>query len=181
MRVAAVLVACALAGAAWAQVEEPSGYRQDHYEAPVPDTIAGGTVVDAQEAHALWQKGDVAFIDVLPRAPKPANLPKGTIWRDKPRPSIPGAMWLPNVGYGRLADVTAAYYRRGLEKATGGDPAHPVLIFCKADCWMSWNAAKRAIEWGYSHVYWFPDGTDGWEFQDYPTEKLRPEPQSQSQ
>jgi hypothetical protein len=27
---------------------------------------------------------------------------------------------------------------------------------------MSWNAAKRALEWGYKTVIWFPDGTDAW-------------------
>ena len=27
---------------------------------------------------------------------------------------------------------------------------------------MSWNAAKRALSWGYSNVAWYPDGTDGW-------------------
>ena len=39
---------------------------------------------------------------------------------------------------------------------------------------MSWNAAKRALEYGYSDVTWFPDGTDGWALQDYPTETVLP-------
>ncbi|MEP3637036.1 MAG: PQQ-dependent catabolism-associated CXXCW motif protein, partial [Paracoccaceae bacterium] len=106
---------------------------------------------------------------------KPENLPKGTIWRDKPRSSIPGAIWLPNVGYGAIADVTADYFRTGLEKVTQGDLAHPVVFFCLEDCWMSWNAAKRAIEWGYSNVYWFPEGSDGWALWDYPLERVKPE------
>ena len=38
----------------------------------------------------------------------------------------------------------------------------PLLFYCLKDCWMSWNAAKRAIALGYRHVYWFPEGTDGW-------------------
>lgn len=153
-------------------VAEPSDYRMDHYRAPVPATLAGGTVIDAEEAHALWQAGEAAFIDVLPRPPKPENLPEDTIWRDKPRASIPGAVWLPNVGYGALADVTADYFRAGLDHATGSDPDRPVVFFCLADCWMSWNAAKRAIEWNHSQVYWFPDGTDGWAFQDFPLQEI---------
>jgi hypothetical protein len=28
---------------------------------------------------------------------------------------------------------------------------------------MSWNAAQRAISYGYSNVSWFRDGTDGWQ------------------
>lgn len=157
-------------------VEEPADYREDEYRSPVPATLAGATVVSTEKAYALWQGREVAFIDVLPRAPKPANLPAGTIWNEKPRISIEGAIWLPNTGYGKLADVTLAYFRAGLEKATEGNKGKPVLFFCLADCWMSWNAAKRALELGYSQVYWYPDGTDGWTFDGYPTAPLQPEP-----
>lgn len=173
-RLAAALALLPLAAAA--EVAEPQDYRMDEYRSPVPATLTGATVVGPEAAYALWTAGGVAFIDVLPRAPKPANLPAGTIWRDKPRRSIPGAIWLPNVGYGAIADVTDAYFRAGLEKVTGGDPGHPVLFFCLEDCWMSWNAAKRALEYGYATVYWLPEGTDGWTFFDYPTEKIEPEP-----
>jgi hypothetical protein len=27
---------------------------------------------------------------------------------------------------------------------------------------MSWNASKRAAEWGYSSVLWYRKGVDGW-------------------
>ena len=36
------------------------------------------------------------------------------------------------------------------------------MFFCKADCWMSWNAARRAVALGYGRVAWFPGGTDAW-------------------
>ena len=157
-------------------VAEPEGYRGEPYRAPVPKTLAGAVVVDAIAAHVLWQGGEVAFVDVLPRAPKPANLPAGTIWRDKLRLSIPGAVWLPNTGYERIAPETEAYLREGLTEVTGGDPDHPVLFFCLEDCWMSWNAAKRALEIGYSEVYWFPEGTDGWDFEGYPLERVQARP-----
>ncbi|WP_299402341.1 PQQ-dependent catabolism-associated CXXCW motif protein [uncultured Roseobacter sp.] len=171
---AAALIVLPLAS--WAQtVPEPADYRMDHYRNPVPATLAGATVVGPEGAHALWQEGKAGFIDVLPQPPKPANLPKGTIWRDKPRSSIPGAIWLPNVGYGAIADVTAEYFRAGLEKVTRGDASHPIVIFCLEDCWMSWNAAKRALEWGYTNVYWLPEGTDGWQLWDYPLERVTPE------
>ena len=165
-----------LAAPGLAQTPEPEGYRMEDYRSPVPETLTGGTVVGPEEAHALWEAGETAFIDVLPRAPKPENLPEGTIWRDKPRASIPDAIWLPNVGYGAIAESTESYFRQGLEAVTGGDPDHAVLFFCLDDCWMSWNAAKRALEYGYGEVYWFPEGTDGWAFFDYPTEEIEPEP-----
>ncbi|HBT00298.1 MAG TPA: rhodanese [Citreicella sp.] len=169
-----MLVLLALPGLAAAGPPEPSGYRMDAYRAPVPATLAGAKVVSPEEAHSLWQAGTAAFIDVLPRAPKPDNLPEGTIWNEPPRRSIPGALWLPNVGYGALADVTLDYFRAGLAHATAGDPARPVLIFCLEDCWMSWNAAKRALDLGYTEVLWLPEGTDSWTFYDYPTEIVTP-------
>jgi len=168
LAVVALTMSCAAAGA----VEEPAGYRMDEYRGEVPATLAGATVVDDETAHRLWQEGATAFIDVLPRPPKPANLPEGTIWREQLRQSIPGAIWLPNVGYGALHEDTHAYFRRGLDTATCGDLNRPVLFFCLTECWMSWNAAKRALEYGYTRVYWYPEGTDGWEFMDWPTETL---------
>lgn len=179
MRRVLALALALLPLAALAEVPEPVGFREDDYRAPVPATLAGATVVDAEGAHALWQAGGTAFIDVLPRPPKPEPLPEGTVWHEKPRHSIPGATWLPNVGYGRLAEVTDAWFRAELERVTGGDLSHPVLFFCLADCWMSWNAAKRALGYGYASVIWFPEGTDGWSAKDYPTEELTPEPGGQ--
>ena len=159
---------------AQAEQDEHASYRMDQYRAPVPDALDGVTVVDDDAAYALWKTGRVTFIDVMPRAPKP-KLPKGTIFRERPRESIPGALWLPNVGYGALADVTDAYFRRNLLEATGDDPNAPVLFFCLADCWMSWNAAKRAVEeYGYQIVFWYPEGTDGWDFSDYPMQVIEP-------
>lgn len=157
-------------------VEEPKDYRQDEYRAPVPATLAGATVVSTKQAHRLWESGEAAFIDVLPRPPKPKDLPEGTIWKEKPRISVKGALWLANTGYGKLADVTMDYFRKGLEKASGGDKNHSLLFFCLPDCWMSWNAARRALELGYSRVYWYPEGSEGWAAAGYPTEQLTPEP-----
>ena len=174
---AAVAALLLLSGPASAQgVPEPDGYRTEHYRAPVPETLAGARVLTAEEAHAIWAEGGAVFVDVLPGAPKPANLPEGTIWREPARLSIPGAIWLPNVGYGALAEVNHAYFRAGLEKATGGDPGRPLVFFCLMDCWMSWNAAKRALDYGYPDVMWLPDGTDGWDLADYPLEAVEAEP-----
>ncbi|MEO0820421.1 MAG: PQQ-dependent catabolism-associated CXXCW motif protein [Pseudomonadota bacterium] len=155
-----------------AAIPEPDDYRMDAYLAPVPDSLAGAHVVGDAAAHALWHAG-VAFIDVLPRQPKPANLPKGTLWIEKKRLSIPGALWVPNVGYGRIRPEIDAYFRRALESVTGGDTAVPVVIFCRADCWMSWNAARRAVlDYGYTRIFWYPDGSDGWDFADLPLEQI---------
>lgn len=159
--------------AAESETGEPADYKLDYYRSPVPDTLEGVTVVDDDAAYALWKTGAVVFVDVLPKPPKP-KLPKGTIFREKPRYSIPDSVWLPNVGYGRLADVTDAYFRENLAANLPAKDT-PVVFFCLRECWMSWNAAKRAREeYGYARVFWYPDGTDGWQFYDYPMEKTVP-------
>ena len=177
---AALLLALAIqafAGPAWSGgVEEPAGYRMDEYKAPVPDTLQGAKVVDTKEAEGLWREKKAVFIDVMPNTPKPANLPAGTIWKDKVRQDIPGSIWLANVGYGAIPDETADYFRQGLEAATVSDKSRPILFYCMTDCWMSWNAAKRAVEWGYSSVIWYPLGADGWQSAGLPLEEKRPYP-----
>ena len=50
-------------------------------------------------------------------------VPAGTVWRDKPRFNIPGSIWLPDTGYGQLADMTENYLRQGLARASGGNRA----------------------------------------------------------
>jgi PQQ-dependent catabolism-associated CXXCW motif protein len=179
-RAGVVLASLSLAVPALAQqqVSEPDGYRTENYRAPVPATLSGARVLSTREAEAIWRAKSGIFIDVLPRPPKPKNLPEGTVWRDKPRFNIPGSMWLPDTGYGALAAPTEAYLLQGLAHASGGDRQARLVIYCQADCWMSWNAAKRALSYGYPNVAWYPEGTDGWERADLPLEQSQPEPKA---
>jgi PQQ-dependent catabolism-associated CXXCW motif protein len=154
---------------------EPDSYRQSDYRGPTPTTLKGARVLSTDEAAAIWRAGEAAFIDVLPQAPRPKNLPADVVWRDKPRSDIPGSLWLPDTGYGELAPVMLDYFRRGLDKALGGRP-RPLVFYCLADCWMSWNAAKRALALGYTNVAWYPGGSDGWAAAGLPIEKRTPEP-----
>ncbi|MEF2552092.1 PQQ-dependent catabolism-associated CXXCW motif protein [Aurantimonas sp. A2-1-M11] len=158
-----------------AAVPEPADYRTEDYRAPVPATLAGGTVIDTEEAERLHEAG-VVFVDVLPRAPRPKNLPAGTLWRPKPRNDIPGSLWLVDTGYGELPPAMEAYLMDGLERASGGDKSRPLVIYCDRDCWMSYNAAKRAIRAGYSAVHWYPDGVQGWSEAGNDLAAAEPEP-----
>jgi hypothetical protein len=88
-------------------------------------------------------------------------LPADAVWRDKPSSDFPGSLWLPDTGYGELAPVMLDYFRCGLDKALAGRQI-PLVFYCLKDCWMSWNAAKRALSLGYAHVAWYPEGSDGW-------------------
>jgi PQQ-dependent catabolism-associated CXXCW motif protein len=172
-------VALALAAPARAQEgtpPEPEGYRTGDYRSRTPATLKGARVLTTEQAEALWRAGTAVFVDVMPQAPRPSSLPPGTVWRDKPRLTIPGSLWLPDTGYGALAPATEDYLRRGLEKASGGDREKLIVFFCLADCWMSWNAAKRARSYGYPNIAWYPEGTDGWEAEGLPLAEAKPEP-----
>lgn len=171
----APLFAVSLSGGASAEgsVAEPDGYRMDAYRAPVPATLKGARVIDTEAAEALKNEGAV-FVDVFPQAPKPPSLPKSVVWRTPKHMSIKGAEWLPNIGYGKLNPQFEQYFRDGLARLTGGDKAKAVVFFCLRDCWMSWNAAKRALEWGHEAVVWYPDGVDGWKEWNLPTEMVVP-------
>lgn len=173
----ACLVACAAVLIAAAAVPpEPSGYRMEEYRAPTPATLTGATVLTTQQAHDLWSNHQAAFIDVLPQPPRPEGLPVSTIWHPKPRSDIPGSIWLPDTGYGALAPVMEAYFQHGLAQASAGDHGRVLVFYCLENCWMSWNAAKRAMTLGYTHVAWYRDGTDDWQAHGLPTERREPEP-----
>jgi PQQ-dependent catabolism-associated CXXCW motif protein len=174
----AVVLAIALASAAAnARGEgappEPLGYRMQDYRVATPATLAGARVVSTTEAAEMWKQG-AAFVDVLPHAPRPSNLPEGTIWREKPRRNVPGSIWLPDTGYGALSQATEDYLRKGLERITKGDHAKWLVIYCLRNCWMSWNAAKRALTMGFEHVAWYPEGTDGWQEAGLPLQEAEP-------
>jgi PQQ-dependent catabolism-associated CXXCW motif protein len=159
-----------------ATVPEPPGYRMDDFRSPVPATLRGAKVLTSDEAADLWNKNAATFIDVYPQAPKPANLPAGTFWRDPVHRSIEGAHWVPNVGYGALSPAMDAYFRQALARLTGSKRDAAVVFFCLKDCWMSWNAAKRALELGYTNVMWFSEGTDGWQELGYPLIDVKKDP-----
>jgi len=155
---------------------EPDGYRMNNYRSPAPASLHGAEVISTDQARALWEAKSATFIDVLPQAPKPANLPANTIWREKPHDDIPGSIWLPDTGYGTLAPAMDAYFADGLARVSGGRKDWTLVFYCLPDCWMSWNAAKRALALGYSHVDWYPEGTEGWKNAGLPLERRAPEP-----
>ena len=170
--VAALLVS--MGSVVTANEPEPAGYRMENYRAPVPATLQGAKVVSTAEAEALWKEKKAVFFDVMPHTPKPADLPEGTIWREQGRRNIPGSLWLANTGYGALPEEVADHFAAALRDQTAQDKARAILFYCMTDCWMSWNAAKRALELGYTSVLWYPHGADGWERAGLPLEEGKP-------
>jgi PQQ-dependent catabolism-associated CXXCW motif protein len=154
----------------------PAGYRMEAYRAPVPDSVPGGRTITTAQARAMHEAGGAIWIDVLPAPRRPEGLPASSLWWPSPHRGIPGSMWLPEVGRGALAPAIEDWFRRKLASATRGNRHQAIVFYCLSDCWMSWNAAKRAAEHGYLAVHWYPDGADGWKAAGWPTETLQPEP-----
>ncbi len=182
---AALVLALALAPPAYtesvAEAEDgalfsPDGYRIDRFRDPVPDALAGAVTVGTDAVRALIAADDPVLVDVLPEPPKPEGLPSTTLWMPPPRHNLPGSTWLPNVGYGQLSSGLESYFKENLERLTGGDKSKAIVVYCLEDCWMSWNAARRAIGYGYTRVYWYPEGTTGWEAAELPVAAAEPAP-----
>ncbi len=159
--IAVFLGAFAQAGEDDEAFDPVTGYRIAHYRAAVPDTVKGGTRVDLDRVDALIKEGAI-LLDVMPSegaGPDPATGQ----WRlSRPHSSIPGSTWLPDVGRGRITPAFEDYLARNLETLTSADKARAIIVFCQSDCWMAWNAVQRIAALGYSTLYWFPEGTDGW-------------------
>jgi PQQ-dependent catabolism-associated CXXCW motif protein len=155
-----------------AELFAEDGYRIAEFRAPVPASVPACTTLGTEQLQTLLHNDDVLLIDVLPAPVKPKDRPANLLWLPPPRHNIPGSHWLPNVGYGALSAELERYFRTNLERLSNGNKDQKVVIYCLANCWMSWNAAKRAAtEYGYRAVYWYPDGTTGWEAAGLPLEK----------
>jgi PQQ-dependent catabolism-associated CXXCW motif protein len=155
---------------------EPSGYWTGPINSAVPLTISGGTVLrHARQLRALMRQGGAIVVDVSNAAHRPENLAPGAPWLPLPHRAIPGSLWIPGVGLGEIPVSVDDFYRQRLAAASGAHLARPLVIYCHRSCWLSWNAAKRAISYGYSKVYWFRDGVEGWKAAGYRTAVVEPQ------
>lgn len=164
------------AGVVFAEVKQPEGYRMEFYDSKVPAELDGASTITAVEVLRLQETAGAVVVDVIPENRRPHVLPENQIWFPVDHKGVPGAIWLPDTGYGVLSDITEKYFKHHLNVATSGNRNHAVVFYCRADCWMSWNAAKRALSYGYTNVYWFSNGIDDWFFENYDSEVLTPAP-----
>lgn len=140
---------------------DAEGYRIAHYRAPVRQPPPGVGRI-APEAAAQLQPGrDALFIDVLPA--EGGHRAADGRWRlAAPHESIPGARWFPETGRGEPAPGVGLWFVQGVARLTRGRRDAMLILFCRSDCWMGWNAAKRLRAAGYTNVWWLAEGSDGW-------------------
>jgi PQQ-dependent catabolism-associated CXXCW motif protein len=155
---------------------EPSGFWTGPVNSAVPNTLTGGKVIrKARELVGLLRQGGAVVVDVSNAPRRPEGLAPGAPWLPLPHRAIPGSMWIPGVGLGEIPVSVDDFFRQRLAAATGDHLARPVVVYCHKNCWLSWNAAKRAISYGYRNVYWFRDGVEGWKAAGFPTEVIEPQ------
>lgn len=150
------------------------GYRIAYYRAPVHQAPSGVGRIAPQAAAQLLPGTDALFIDVLPA--EGGHREANGRWRlAAPHDSIPGAHWFPEAGRGELASGIGDWFLRGIARLTHGRRDAMLILFCKADCWMGWNAAKRLHMAGYRNVWWLAEGTDGWGDLERPLSRAEPD------
>jgi PQQ-dependent catabolism-associated CXXCW motif protein len=126
--------------------------RIDGHTGPTPLGIPGARTIATAEVRKLIQA-----------PPEKRPLLFDAIGEDR-HPSLPGAIWLPGAGGGTsFEDEIQARLARILQLATLGDRSRPVIFFCAGPrCWLSYNAALRAVRLGYSGVRWYRGGIEAW-------------------
>ena len=148
------------------------GYRSTLYRSPTPtfhdqaQTLAPSELLALQE-----QQPQLLLIDVY-RNP----WLRGYFTLPEEHKNIPNSLWLANCGDGALNEQWTAYCEDNLAQATAGNFAHPIVFYCRSDCWLGWNAIKRAHALGYNNLYWLRDGIDGWEQAGLVLEQAQPAP-----
>jgi PQQ-dependent catabolism-associated CXXCW motif protein len=153
---------------------DAQGYRIAHYRAPTRRPPEGVTRIAPLAAAQLRPGVDALFIDVLPA--EGGHRQDDGRWRlVSKRESIAGAHWFPESGRGNLAPGIEPWFAQGVARLTRGRRDRPIVVFCLADCWMSWNAAKRLRAMGYTKIWWLAEGTDGWSDLGKPLISVLPE------
>lgn len=123
--------------------------RQGQFHAPTPVEIAGGTVVNTQGLVEAYAKGiDMVVVDVL-----------GGQY------TLPGAINARAMAQGgSFSDRVQQQTSQWLGQQTGGNKGAPIIVYCSDPmCWLSHNAALRAIAAGYTNVYWYRGGLKAWQ------------------
>jgi PQQ-dependent catabolism-associated CXXCW motif protein len=92
--------------------------------------------------------------------------------------SLPNAVWLRDAGVGRnIDDDVEAWFDYHLLHLTNNDKSHPLVIFCASRmCWLAHNATLRALDLGFTEVYWYRGGRDAWQAAGLPMAPVAPPP-----
>ncbi len=157
----ASLASAALESRDWG-VQPTEELRVHDYHAPTPTTIVDAKLITTDELRGLIASDSApVLIDVLD---------------GRGHQTIPGAVWLPDAGLGGsgFADKNQTQLAGILQRLTEGDQSRTIVMFCLGpECWLSHNAALRAVRLGYTDVRWYRGGLQAWKASGMPTVQVR--------
>jgi PQQ-dependent catabolism-associated CXXCW motif protein len=172
LKQAAVAVLLLLTAAA---PPEPAGLWTGPMDGPVPATLAGATVLPTPQATKSFISSHHALaIDVSALPNKPPNMAPGMVWLPAAHQDIPGSTWLPGAGHAPLPPDRTKAFLDAVARVARSDHARFIVVYCHPNCWGSWNAAKRLVLAGYTHIAWYSGGIEGWAAADYPLQRTEP-------
>ena len=141
---------------------DAQGYRSASYRAPVDRDPLPARRITVAAARKLRPGSDALFIDVLAAEGARRDPVTGRWALVTAHESIPGALWFPEVGRSSPDPVlwdAMADRVMGFRKS---HPSAPIVLFCRADCWMSWNAARQLARSYPPPIFWLAEGIEGW-------------------
>lgn len=141
---------------------DPAGYRIARYRGPIDRAPTPATRISLERALRLKPGENALFIDVLPAEGGVRDPITGRWQLADSHLTIPGALWLPETGRGHPDVALWLDLRTTVAEARKQSPAIPVVLFCRTDCWMGWNAARRLSRDGFGNVHWLAEGIEGW-------------------
>ena len=122
-----------------------------------PESIPGATVVTAEKAKAMVEKG-MLIVDTRVANEYVEQHIKGAIsvpYKEKSEKSV---------NYDPIFDS----FDLSLLPA---DKSTPMILYCNAaECWKSYKSAKAAVKAGYKNVYWLRGGIPEWKAKGFPVE-----------
>ncbi|HYD55506.1 MAG TPA: rhodanese-like domain-containing protein [Burkholderiales bacterium] len=126
--------------------------RQQDFHAPTPLAVPGARTITTAELRKRLQ---------APPAERPLLI---DVLGGYGHASLPGAVWLPGAGRGgSFEDPIQARLGQALRVLSGGNAGREMVFFCASpQCWLSYNAALRAIHLRYSTVAWYRGGIEAW-------------------
>jgi PQQ-dependent catabolism-associated CXXCW motif protein len=131
-------------------------YRIDRPRSPVPGPPEGVRALTTAEVARAGT--NALLLDVSPVEDGRRDAGSGRWTLRTPARSLPGAVWFPDAGRVPGDPAIIAHFTASVPKLAAG---RPIIVFCLADCWMSWNAALRLHRLGFK-VAWYGAGRDGW-------------------
>ena len=88
--------------------------------------------------------------------------------------SIPDAVGLQGTGHGAsFSEKVQNRFSRKMQTLTKGDLSAPIVVFCvNSERFTGYNLALRLVALGYTQVYWYRGGVEGWQVNDLPESDL---------